>query len=260
MVMTVFTLPSYPYVFKVIKDRFRPPKDMTRDQVKQKYLLVKQHDRVGRMADSLEYSQAAFPLERFSEELLQELNRECGSGIELDGGQIVIRHLYIERRMTPLNLYLQSATEQQLWEVVGGYGRAIKQLAAANIFPGDMLFKNFGVTRQGRVVFYDYDEICYLTECRFRTIPSAPYPEWEMSGEVWYSIEPQDVFPEEFEHFLLNDTRVRKAFLEQHADLLDPEYWRRKQQNILAGHLEDVFPYPESRRFGSQPPCCRSAA
>jgi isocitrate dehydrogenase kinase/phosphatase len=260
MVMTVFTLPSYPYVFKVIKDRFRPPKDMTPQQVKQKYLLVKQHDRVGRMADSLEYSQAAFPLERFAAELLEELRRECATSIALDDGQIVLRHLYIERRMIPLNLYLQSASEQQLWEVIGGYGRAIKQLAAANIFPGDLLFKNFGVTRQGRVVFYDYDEICYLTECRFRQIPPAPYPEWEMSGEVWYSVEPQDVFPEEFDHFLLNDPRVRKAFMQQHADLLDPLYWQRKQENIRAGRLEDVFPYPESRRFENQPTACRSAA
>jgi isocitrate dehydrogenase kinase/phosphatase len=261
MVMTVFTLPSYPYVFKVIKDRFGPPKDMSRDQVKQKYLLVKQHDRVGRMADSLEYSQAAFPLERFSPELLEELREECGSSVELDGEQIVIRHLYIERRMTPLNLYLQRASDQQLRDVIGGYGRAIKQLAAANIFPGDMLFKNFGVTRQGRVVFYDYDEICYLTECRFRKIPAAPYPEWEMSGEVWYSVEPQDVFPEEFEQFLLNDPRVRRAFIEQHADLLRPEYWWRKQENIRAGRLEDVFPYPESRRFcNQQAASCRSAA
>ncbi len=249
MVMCVFTLPSYPYVFKVIKDRFAPSKELTRETVKEKYLLVKHHDRLGRMADSLEYSEAAFPLARFSVALVEELQQEAPSSIELEGDRIIIKHLYIERRMMPLNLYLQSANPEQLRHAIREYGDAIKQLASANIFPGDMLFKNFGVTRQDRVVFYDYDEISYMTECNFRRIPEAPYPELEMSGEPWYSVGPNDVFPEEFGVFLLGDPRVRKLFMEMHADLLDPAYWKAKQARIRAGYLEDVFPYPESKRF-----------
>lgn len=254
MVMSVFTLPSFPYVFKVIKDRFRAPKDLTREVVKQKYQLVKNHDRVGRMADSWEYSEAAFPIERFSKELLKELCNDASENIELEGEQIIIKHLYIERRMTPLNLYLENADEEQLRAAIDEYGQAIKQLAAANIFPGDMLFKNFGVTRQGRVVFYDYDEICYLTECNFRNIPPPPLPEYELSDEPWYPVGPNDIFPEEFERFLLTDAKVRKIFLELHGDLLDTGYWRRQQERILAGQIEDVFPYPESKRFGHRYP------
>jgi isocitrate dehydrogenase kinase/phosphatase len=249
MVMTVFTLPSFPYVFKVIKDAFPEPKRMTPKVVKQKYQLVKQHDRVGRMADSLEYSYAAFPLDRFSPELLKELQTEAASSITFDEGKLVIKHLYIERWITPLNIYMATAAEPELQQVIDDYGEAIKQLAAVNIFPGDMLFKNFGVTRHKRVVFYDYDEISYLTECNFRYIPEPPYPEFEMSAEPWYSIESNDVFPEEFPSFLLTNPRIRQIFLRLHADLLDADYWNRKQAMIRAGVVEDVFPYRTSKRF-----------
>jgi len=253
MVMCVFTLPSFPFVFKLIKDRFAPPKEVTHAQVKAKYQLVKQHDRVGRMADSWEYSHVAFPLERFDPDLLATLERDAAGSIEVDDDQLIVKHLYIERRMIPLNMYLGTADDAQVAAAIRQYGDAIRELAAANIFPGDMLFKNFGVTRQGRVVFYDYDELCYLTECNFRAIPEAPYPEMEMSAETWYSIGPDDVFPEEFATFLLNDPRIRRAFLAHHRDLLDPAWWRERQDHIRAGHLEDVFPYPVERRFPQRP-------
>ncbi len=249
MVMYVFTLPSYPYVFKVIRDNFPPNKDVTRAQVEAKYQLVKQHDRVGRMADSWEYSHAAFPVARFAPELLASLRAECGSSLEFEDDQIIIRHLYIERRMSPLNLIISQANDEELFQAVKGYGNALRQLAGANIFPGDMLLKNFGMTCHGRVVFYDYDEICYLTECNFRHIPAAPYPEFEMSAEPWYSVGPNDVFPEEWVPFLLADPRVRKVFLELHGELLKPEFWQARQALIRAHVYEDVFPYSPSQRF-----------
>jgi len=203
LVMLVFTLPSYPYVFKMIKDVFGASKEMDRATVKRKYLLVKQVDRVGRMADTLEFSHVALPKQRFSAELIDALHRLAPSLVEEDGDDLVIKHLYIERRLTPLNLYLDSATPEQIDHAVFEYGSAIRELASANIFPGDMLWKNFGVTRYNRVVFYDYDEIEYMTDTNFRVIPEAPYPEMEMSGEPWYSVGKHDVFPEEFASFLL---------------------------------------------------------
>jgi isocitrate dehydrogenase kinase/phosphatase len=177
------------------------------------------------------------------------LESECAASVAIDGDQLIISHLYIERRMTPLNLYLQAADDEEIRYAVREYGDAIKQLAAANIFPGDFLYKNFGVTRQGRVVFYDYDELCYITECNFRAIPPAPYPEMEMSADAWYSAGPNDIFPEEFETFLLTDPRIRKVFLELHRDLLDPAWWRARQDALKQGRLEDLFPYPQERRF-----------
>ena len=249
MVMLVFDLPSYPYVFKVIKDFYPPPKDTTREQIKGKYLLVKQHDRVGRMADTLEYSDVAFPRARFEPALIDELKKYCPSLIEDDGDMLVIRHLYIERRMIPLNIYLQEATPEQLEKAVVEYGNAIKDLVAANIFPGDMLWKNFGVTRHGKVVFYDYDEIEYLTDCNFRKVPTPRNEEEEMSGEVWYRVGPKDVFPETFGPFLLGNTAVREVFLKHHADLLDVAFWQGHKDRILAGHVHDVFPYEPGKRF-----------
>jgi isocitrate dehydrogenase kinase/phosphatase len=253
MVMLVFDLPSFPYVFKVIKDHYPAPKDTSREQIMGKYLLVKTHDRVGRMADTLEYSNVAFPRARFTDELIAELKQHCASVIEDDGrggeSSLVIKHLYIERRMIPLNIYLADATREQVEHAVIEYGHAIKDLVAANIFPGDMLWKNFGVTRHGKVVFYDYDEIEYLTDCNFRRVPQARNEEDEMSGEVWYAVGPRDVFPETFAPFLLGNDSVREVFMRHHADLLDAEFWQGCKERILAGHVHDVFPYDESKRF-----------
>jgi isocitrate dehydrogenase kinase/phosphatase len=249
MVMLVFDLPSYPYVFKVIKDFYPPPKDTTREQIMGKYLLVKTHDRVGRMADTLEYTNVAFPRARFDDALVAELKRDCASVFEEDGDALVIRHLYIERRMIPLNIYLHEATPAQIEHAIVEYGNAIKDLVAANIFPGDMLWKNFGVTRHGKVVFYDYDEIEYITDCNFRRVPTPRNEEEEMSGEVWYHVGPKDVFPETFEPFLLGNEGVRKVFLKHHADLLDAAFWQGHKERIAAGHVHDVFPYDPDKRF-----------
>jgi isocitrate dehydrogenase kinase/phosphatase len=253
MVMLVFTLPSFPYVFKVIRDRFAPPKDIDRQTVKDKYQLVKMHDRVGRMADTLEYSLVALPLERFDAALLAELKAEAASNIELEDDKIVIKHVYIERRMLPLNLYLAEAAADgdaaRVRAALHEYGDAIKELAGAGIFPGDMLLKNFGVTRHERVVFYDYDEIADMAECNFRRIPPPRSIEDEMSAEPYYSVGPHDVFPEQFASFLVTEPRARAVFLEKHADLMDPAFWKGKQARLSAGLQEDVFPYPEEIRF-----------
>ena len=249
MVMLVFDLPSFPFVFKVIKDFYPPQKDTTREQIQGKYLLVKSHDRVGRMADTLEYSNVAFPLQRFEDELLAELKHFCPSLLEEEGDSLVLKHVYIERRMVPLNIYLQEASPEQVRHAVIEYGNAIKDLVSANIFPGDMLWKNFGITRNGKIVFYDYDEIEYLTDCNFRKVPEPRNAEEEMSGEVWYTVGPKDVFPETFEPFLLGNPQVRKVFMEHHPDLLDAAFWQGHKDRILAGHVHDVFPYDRDKRF-----------
>lgn len=253
MVMTVFTLPSFPVVFKLIKDRFSSSKNVTRATVKEKYQLVKRHDRVGRMADTQEFTNFLFPRSRFTQELIDELQRVAESSVEIEGDLITIRHLWAERRMTPLNIYIDRALasddEADLFHAINEFGKAIKQLAAANIFAGDMLFKNFGVTRHGRVVFYDYDEIMYLTDCNFRHIPEAMYPEQEMSGEPWYSVGPNDVFPEEFTILTACNAKVRRIFNELHGDLLDASFWQSMQDQVRKGEIVDVFPYRKVKRF-----------
>jgi len=249
LVMTVFTLPSYPYVFKVIRDKISASKDTDRAKVKAKYWLVKHHDRVGRMTDTLEYSGVAFPRERFSDDLLAELMEVAPSVLEIDRDRVVIDHLYIERRLIPLNMYLEKADDSQREHAMREYGNAIRDLAAVNIFAGDFLFKNFGVTRYGRVVFYDYDEIEYLTTCNFRRIPEPP-PGWdEMSGDVWYPVGARDVFPEEFGTFLLTDPRTREPFMRFHAELLDARWWQAAQAELRTGKPVEVLPYSDDIRF-----------
>ena len=249
MVMYVFTLPSYNMVFKVIKDRFAPPKNVTEQIVKEKYELVSMHDRVGRMADSHMFENFVVERHRFSEEVLKDLQEVAPSKIRIYGNMVEIRHMYIEKRMTPLNLYLETANLEQAEEAINEYGKAIKQLAAVNIFPGDMLLKNFGVTRLNRVVFYDYDEISFLTEINFRKIPEARYPEDEMSAEPWYSVGPNDVFPEEFPRFLIGRRDIREIFFRRHGDLYDVKYWIGVQQQLRRGEMMDVFPYRKRLRF-----------
>jgi isocitrate dehydrogenase kinase/phosphatase len=249
LVMLVFDLPSFPYVFKVVKDFYPEQKETTRELIKSKYLLVKQHDRVGRMADTLEYSNVAFPRERFEDELVAELQHFCPSLLEHESDALVIQHLYIERRMVPLNIYLQEATPVQMELAVFDYGNAIKDLVRANIFPGDMLWKNFGVTRHGKVVFYDYDEIEYLTDCNFRQVPAPRHEEDEISGEVWWPVGRKDVFPETFGPFLLGNPEVRAIFMKHHADLLNVAFWQEHKERILAGHVHDVFPYEAYKKF-----------
>jgi len=243
MVMSVFTLPGFNTVFKIIKDRFSPSKNVDRATVIEKYRLVKSVDRVGRMADTQEFADFRFPLGKFEPACLEELLEVAPSTVSVEGDTVLIRHCWTERRMTPLNLYLENANEAQVREALEDYGLAIKQLAAANIFPGDMLLKNFGVTRHGRVVFYDYDEICFLTEANFRHIPQPRTPEDEMASEPWYSIGPLDVFPEEFPPFLFADAGQRKLFDQLHGELYNADYWKGLQEAIRAGKVIDVFPY-----------------
>jgi len=249
MVMTVFTLPSHNIVFKIIKDKFAPPKEVTHETVREKYRLVAHHDRVGRMTDSQEFDDLIFPIERFSEDLIQELQQVAPSQIEIRGDKLLIRHLYIERYMTPLNIYLETADDDQISNAMEEYGNCIKQLAAANIFPGDMPLKNFGVTRHGRVIFYDYDEIAALTECNFRAIPQPRNEQEEMQSGAWYTVAPNDVFPEEFRLFFSGNHRARKMFEAMHSDLYEVSFWQNLQHQIRSGVVVDVFPYRRAKRF-----------
>jgi isocitrate dehydrogenase kinase/phosphatase len=247
MVMAVFTLPAFNVVFKIIKDSFGAPKNTTRQAVMDKYHFVFVRDRVGRLADAQEFEHLEFPRRCFPDELLDYLLSVAATTVRVDGDRVIVRHLYTERRVTPLNLFLRDAEPAAAREAVIDYGNAIKDLAAADIFTGDMLLKNFGVTRNGRVICYDYDELCLLSECRFRRIPQPTTLEEEFAAEPWFFVGDQDVFPEEFSAFLVPPGELRDAFLEAHAELLDVEFWLRVQRRLAGGDVVDVFPYRRSR-------------
>jgi isocitrate dehydrogenase kinase/phosphatase len=249
MVMTVFTLPSYDMVFKIIKDRFAYPKTSTRAQVMDRYKLVFKHDRVGRMVDAQEFEGLSFSRDRFAPELLQELQEVAANTVTVTEGEVIIKHLYTERRLYPLDLYIKEMNLEKAKEAVIDYGHAITDLAAANIFPGDLFIKNFGVTRHGRVVFYDYDELCLLTDCNFRAMPVSSTYEDELSDQPWFSVAENDIFPEEFRKFLWFPAPLRKVMEEHHSRLFTVDFWRGLQERTGAGEILDFFPYAQEQRF-----------
>ncbi|MDQ3315326.1 MAG: bifunctional isocitrate dehydrogenase kinase/phosphatase, partial [Verrucomicrobiota bacterium] len=249
MVMLVFTLPSYDVVFKLIKDRFDYPKESTRAEVMRRYRLVFEHDRAGRLVEAHEFEHLRIAQDRFEPALLEELLGAAPSIVRREGGDVVIGHAYVERRIRPLNLFLLETDESAASAAARDYGQAMKDLAASNIFPGDLLTKNFGVTRRGRVVFYDYDELTFLTDCNFRDMPEATTPEQEMASEPWFSVRENDVFPEEFPTFLALPGVSRQALFTEHADLFCADFWRTMQQRLRAGEIPALYPYPAARRL-----------
>ena len=249
MVMSVFTLPSYDVVFKLIKDRFDLPKDSTQEEVRRRYRLVFEHDRAGRLVEAHEFEHLRIPGDRFDSELLAELLRDAASIVKKDGGDVIIARAYVERRLRPLNVFFRENEPETVAAAGRDYGQSIKDLAASNIFPGDLLTKNFGVTRHGRVVFYDYDELCFLTDCHFRNLPEARTPEDEIAAEPWFSVRENDIFPEEFLQFLSFPKPAMAALLQHHGEIFEADFWRNIQGRIKAGEIPEVFPYGTERRL-----------
>jgi len=253
LVMICFTLPSFDVVFKIIRDRFAYPKNVLREEVLKKYELVFKHDRAGRLVDAQEFKRLQFPTARFSDEVIAELKSEAAGTVRFEDDQLVIGHMYIERRMTPLNLYIRNASREDAERAVLDYGQCIRDLAVTNIFAGDLLLKNFGVTRHGRVIFYDYDELCAVTDCRFRDVPQAQNEEDEMRAEAWFHVNENDVFPETFMQFLGFDPQLKEAFLKVHGEIMTADWWRGIQARLTEGEVLEVLPYHRHRVrvFGS---------
>ena len=250
LVMQVFMLPSYPYVFKVIKDPEALKKNVTEDKVKSKYQLVKQHDRVGRMTDTLEFTEVALPRARFSEDLLAKLQSNTPNKIKFVDDNVVLKHIYIERRLTPLNLYLDQnrAIDKKIAAVLD-YGSAIREIAESGIFPADMPFKNFGVMPDGKVVYYDYDELVLMTEMRPRLKPQMLEDDLLFDSEICFTVDDNDFFPEELRDYLYINRELFYDFAAIHGDLFSLEFWQSAKKRAELGQFPDIYPYPTSKRF-----------
>ena len=243
LVMIVFTLPSYNLVFKVIRDTFGAPKTISREDVISKYKLVSKHDRAGRLIDTQEFLNLKFPINRFSKELSKELLKNASTSVRKENDNLILKHVYVERRVRPLNLYISEYSFEEAARAIIDYGEAIKDLAKTNIFPGDLLLKNFGVTQHNRIIFYDYDEVSLVTDCNFRDIPESNSIEDEMQADTWYYVGEYDIFPEEFIRFLSMNDKLKDEFMKYHKDLLTSKYWRRIKNQHLKGQALLVIPY-----------------
>ena len=252
LVMIVFTLPSYNLVFKIIRDKFGYPKTVSRDEVIEKYKLVSKHDRAGRLIDTQEFLNLEFPINRFSKELRNELLDGASESVRREGNNLLLKRVYTERRVRPLNLFINEVSEEEAALAIIDYGQAIKDLAQTNIFTGDLLLKNFGVTPHNRIIFYDYDEVSLVTDCNFRDIPEADDMQDEMLAETWYYVGKNDIFPSEFIRFLSMNEKLKLAFMQHHEDLLTAEYWRGVQQKHRKGEVSLVVPYTSTTTVALQ--------
>lgn len=243
LVMLVFTMPSYDLVFKVLRDSFGHPKTVTHSEVKKKYQFVYKHDRAGRLIDTQEFRNIEFPLKQFSQQLLEELQSECADTVHISGEKLVIEHLYSERRLIPLNLFVKNNAPTKVAETIVDYGQAIKDLALTNIFPGDLLIKNFGVSRRGRVIFYDYDELSLLTSCVFKDIPESKFPEDDLRAKPWFHVDKTDIFPEEFINFIGLNANLKKILIRAHAEIFTSSYWNAVKQLHVDNLAPEIAPY-----------------
>ena len=249
MVMIVFNLPRDDLVFKLIRDRFDKPKTGNRRAVMEKYDLVFRHDRAGRLVDAQAFEYLKFDGGCFANRLLTELTQGASNTVKIEENSIIVNHAYVERRVTPLDIFLKQSGETESISAVIDWGDAIKDLAVSNIFPGDILLKNFGVTRHGRVVFYDYDELRLLTSCNFRQLPPPSVMDDEMAAEPWFYVDENDVFPEELQNFIELSGFLRKEFFKYHSDLFEVDFWQHTQDKIRAGELQHIFPYSKRCRI-----------
>jgi isocitrate dehydrogenase kinase/phosphatase len=249
LVMVVFTAPRLGMVLKVIRDRFPPEKTVSAAMVRERYGWVYGHDRAGRLVDAQEFEHLTFPLDGFEPDLLEELKRECGRSIDIDGDRVSISLAYVERRLTPLNIYVRTHTFEEASAALAEYAKAIRDLALCNIFPGDLLLKNFGLTRNGRVALYDYDELTDLLSVQFRDIPEAKYDEDEHAAEAWFSVGPRDVFPEEFKRFLGLPPELKQALVDRCPEIFSAAWWRTIQDRVRSGKIPEFAPYPAERKL-----------
>ena len=249
MVMAVFTPRALPVVFKVIRDRFAEPKDSVRADIEAKYRLVARRDRVGRLVDAQEFRRLRFQRSAFEPGMLDELLGECAETVSAERDVVLVRHCYVERRLQPLDLYARRMPEAEARRAVVDYGQAITDLACSGIFPGDLLLKNFGVSRHGRALFYDFDELCLLEEVNFRDLPEAREEDETRPLEDWLYARRDDVFPALFPRFLGLPPALRQALLEAHPGVFEAAWWRAIQARLRGGGHIDVPPYPADARL-----------
>jgi isocitrate dehydrogenase kinase/phosphatase len=258
-VMTVFTLPAYNFVFKVVKDRpcflrsvAMTDKTSTRREVMEQYAFVCRRDRVGRLVDTQEFENLRFRRERFTGDLLEELRVAAGEVVSIDDEHVVLRHLYVQRRVTPLPMYLAEQRDPEaLRRTIIDFGYFLKELAATGIFPSDLFNTwNYGVTRRGRVVLFDYDDVIPLERASFLRKPLAyDDPEEIVAEEDRIVATPSDFFIDEMRSYSGLPQRLKGAFELIHGDLFTVDYWRSLKAQVSAGELVDITPYDRAKKF-----------
>lgn len=258
-VMIVFTLQHYGFVFKVIKDRpcflrssLDTPKGITQEQVRHRYDFVSHRDRAGRMVDTQEFENLRFKKKRFSNELLSEFTLAAKNNVTITNEYVVIHHVYVQRKVTPLPVYFQSEKDPEaIRHVLIDFGYFLKDIAASGVFPCDLFNTwNYGVTHWGRVVLYDYDDVLPIERITFR---EKPLPRNEMEEtepeENWIVATDEDFFVDEIERYSGIPKPLTGVFKSIHGDLYTLRFWDALTERLGRGEIFDVIPYDRNKRF-----------
>lgn len=261
MAMVVFAPPGFPYVFKVIRDHSPKPGWTGRGRVMDLYRWVHEMNRGRLMLDAWMYRNLHFPRRLFEDNIARELLRSAPHSVLLDGDTLVLRHVYAQRRVRPLNTFFDEVRDGALRvRAVDALGTFIKDLAAMGFFMGDCygLPFNTGLTHGFNVALFDFDDLGPLERYRFRETPPPPGEQDELlwNSEVdgaWFSMAENDVLVDEWERFLGVPPELREYFRQRHGSLFTTEYWRDVQRRVAGGELHYVLPYPAERRLARSP-------
>jgi isocitrate dehydrogenase kinase/phosphatase len=258
-VMIAFTLPNYGSVFKVIKDRpcflrspHDTPKTLTNEQVRRQYDFVSHRDRAGRMVDTQEFENLRFKRKRFSDLLVKEFAEAATRAVGISDEYIVLRHVYVQRKVVPLPIFFHSEMNPEgIRHVLLDFGYFLKDIAASGVFPSDLFnIWNYGVTPWGRVVLFDYDDVVPIERVTFREkpLPRAEFEETE-AEEDWIVASEEDFFVDEIDRFSGIPEPLKGVFKSVHGDLYTLRFWQELAERLSRGELFDVVPYERGKRF-----------
>jgi len=278
--MIVFTLRGLHFVLKVVRDISDKSIWSRRREVLELHRQVHERDRAGRMLDPWIFSNLWFRKSDFDGELLQKLIEKAPESVRVIESEVILGHAIIMREVTPLDVFFERTADPELRKrTIVDYGQCIKDLAAAGVWAGQYKIANFGTTRSGRVVLYDYDQMEDLADKNFRIIPRDPKEEEErqrkelglppivktleeelteiydymyskseeFEGPRFAVDEDRDVFPEKFEMGWAIPSDLMETFKAEHGELLAPKWWASIQGRVRGGEILDVFPYPKER-------------
>ena len=257
MAMVVFSPPSFPYVFKVIRDFSSKQAWMGRAHIMEIYRWVHEMNRGRLMLDAWLYRNLHFPREFFDEQVLRELVANAPSSVRLDGNTVVLKHVYAQRRVQPLSTFFDQVRDRASRErAIDALGAFIKDLAGMGFFMSDCygLPCNTGLTHASNVALFDFDDLGPILRQHFRETPPLPNEQDELlwnteTDGAWFSVGENDVLVDEWERYLGVPPDLQNYFREKHGDLFTVDYWDQLQRRILAGKLHFVIPYPPERRL-----------
>ena len=240
------------YSLKVIRNRpteqYKWGKFDGIESVLSKYSRVHQINRTGSMLDNIIYYNVKLHRDWFSPLLVHELLKDASESVVSYDDSILFKHLIVQRRVTPLPVYLTTASQAEKEKVMVNLGHCIKNNTAANIFNKDLDARNYGVSQYQKIYLFDYDALELFTDVKIRT--NQERVEGEEDVPEWFFEDGAVFLPEEIESGLrIQDRGLRRFFREVHGDLMQAAYWEQIQDQLRQDKVPPVRVYPENNKL-----------